>query len=608
VQGSSSVFQLNSCAKIPPLRQAFSVVGYSKKNNKMTKNDIEQLLSECLLRSKNYSLVITDLEGRYIYVNEVFKKRFAFMNIDFIGQPFWITIHPEDVEKCNIASYQCITNPNETFGVQVRKPDNLAGDFYWTEWEFSLFKDHDKRPVGILCLGHDITETERASRQAKEFAQKVETIIEEITDGFYVLNREWEFVKMNKVTEQILGIPREKLLGHKIWDLFPDTPDYNYPAAYRKAMNEYITVTFEDYRADLDKWFSTVCYPSQEGLTVFFRDITQEKKTEDRLKYSENKLRAILDSTTDGNILISPDYKILCFNKQANEVSKLAFGKPLEELADMWNYVFPDDKEDFYKDTQKALKGEHLKFEREIIFEQFSAWFEVSYFPVYDTNGIILGVTFNTTNIDRRKQTEIKLKQSETMLRALYDSSSEANTFIDKNFSILFANKLAKEICKSIFGREPQIGDKCLDYIVPDLQAEFSDYYQRVLQGETIYVEKEHFGSWWRFSLFPVYDSENNIVGISDNVKDITARKENELKILKQNETLQQIAWQQSHEVRRPVANILGMYNLLKDDQTATEEEKQKYLDYLLQATKELDKIIHKIVIQANENEYGTNE
>jgi light-regulated signal transduction histidine kinase (bacteriophytochrome) len=143
---------------------------------------------------------------------------------------------------------------------------------------------------------------------------------------------------------------------------------------------------------------------------------------------------------------------------------------------------------------------------------------------------------------------------------------------------------------------------------VPDLQAEFSDYYQRVLQGETIYVEKEHFGSWWRFSLFPVYDSENNIVGISDNVKDITARKENELKILKQNETLQQIAWQQSHEVRRPVANILGMYNLLKDDQTATEEEKQKYLDYLLQATKELDKIIHKIVIQANENEYGTNE
>lgn len=95
----------------------------------MTEQLIKNLLPEFIRNSETYSLVITDLEGRYNYVNDVFKKRFTFMNIDFIGQPFWITIHPEDVEKCNFISYQCITNPNQTFKIQVRKPDNLAGDF-----------------------------------------------------------------------------------------------------------------------------------------------------------------------------------------------------------------------------------------------------------------------------------------------------------------------------------------------------------------------------------------------------------------------------------------------------------------------------------------------
>ena len=561
------------------------------------------LIPDFLLNSQTYSLVLTDLEGRYSYVNDIFKKRFGFMNIDFINLPFSVAIHPDDVEKCNIAAYECITNPNKIVELKVRKPDDLQGDFYWTHWEFSLFKDQKQQPLGILCVGHDITETEKVSKQAKEFIQKVDTIIEEITDGFYVLNRDWEFIKMNKVAAQILGLPKEKLIGSKIWSIFPDSPVYNYPSAFRKAMNEYVTVTFEDYNADLERWFSAVCYPSPEGLNIFFKDITQEKSNQEELKHSENKLRAILDSTSDSNILISPDYKILCFNKKANEVSKMVFGKPLKELADMWAYVLPNDRELFNHNTQKALAGEYMIFEKEISFTNFSVWYEVSYYPVYDNEGKQLGFTFNTTNIDARKKAEAQLKQSQTMLRILYDSTQIASTFIDKNLCVLFTNKLTEEICLKIFGISPKIGDKYLDFIVPDLREEFADHYANVLKGKSIYAEKAYDNNWWHISLFPVYDTENNIVGISNNVKNITERKENELKILKQNETLRQIAWQQSHEVRRPVANILGIVKLLKGDEKSSKADKEKYLDYLFQSTEELDKIIRKILVKSNENE-----
>ncbi len=835
----------------------------------MDDGKIQSLLPKYLLHSEIYYVVITDLEGRYIFVNEVFRKRFAFLTEDFIGKPFDIAVHPEDVEKCNLASYQCITNPNRTFQVQVRKPDTPEGDYYWTSWEFSLFKDQNQNPIGIFCLGYDITETKRASRKAKEFAQKVDTIIEEITDGFCVLNRQWEFVKVNHVTEEILNKTKQELLGKKIWDLFPDTPEYNYPAQFRKAMNEYVTVAFEDYHADLDKWFSVVSYPSkeglsvffrditqekkmqqqlkdseyklraildnttdgnilvssdykiinfnktaakeskeifgksfyeggdiwefvkvnhvaeeilnktkqellgkkiwdlfpdtpeynypaqfrkamneyvivafedyradldrwfsavgypsQEGLSVFFRDITQEKKMQQQLKDSEYKLRAILDSTTDGNILVSSDYKIINFNKTAAKESKEIFGKSFYKGGDIWEFVLPEDKEAFWQDSQMALQGNILDFEKKIN----GIWFQVRYFPVYDDTGKIFGFTLNASNIDARKKAEEKLRQSEIMLRALYDSSNEALTLIDTNYKILYNNRLAKEITKSIFGRETQIGDDSLDYYVPEVREEFANYYQRVLQGETITVEKEYQSVWWRFNLYPVYDNENKIFAIAINLKNITRRKQQDLalqetqqrldktieaiphpllivdaetmqityvnaefekvfgyteqevlgettdfllperlrakhrffqkeylkkgglirnmgrylpalikdgrkiyidaslntfvasgkkhiiviledvseqkkqqdQILLQNETLQQIAWQQSHEVRRPVANILGLCELLQNYKDEPEEVKEKYIAYMVKATQELDEIIHKIVELSN--------
>lgn len=171
----------------------------------MTEEDIKLLLPECLLYSETYSLVITDLEGRYIFVNQVFAKRFSFICTDFIGQPAFIAIYPEDHATCLFAVEQCLANPGKIVKAHLRKPDTSQQDFYWTEWEFSTFKDKSGNILGILCLGHDITETERASRRAKEFAQKVETIIEEITEGFYQLDREWKFTKLIKSLSKSWG-------------------------------------------------------------------------------------------------------------------------------------------------------------------------------------------------------------------------------------------------------------------------------------------------------------------------------------------------------------------------------------------------------------------
>ena len=93
-----------------------------------------------------------------------------------------------------------------------------------------------------------------------------------------------------------------------------------------------------------------------------------------------------------------------------------------------------------------------------------------------------------------------------------------------------------------------------------------------------------------------MYDIFQHNVGIAINVRDITKRKQNEIKILQQNERLKQITWQHSHEVRRHIVNILGLYELIKDKDLMSEDERQIQLDNLLNETIQLDQVIHAIV------------
>lgn len=445
----------------------------------MNKNDIESLVPTWLLHSQAYSLIIMNFEGEYLFVNEVFRKRYSFLSPNLSDVSSLSTVHPEDIGKCKIAAEECMAHPEKTVSLQIRKPHALTGNFYWTSWEFSLFKDTAHQPIGILCLGHDINE---------------------------------------------------------------------------------------------------------------------ERQTQENLKNSENKLRAILDSTTDSNILISLDLKILSFNKVAQSQVSAFFSKAIHEGEDFRQYIIKEQEEIFYTNFNKALTlGTPMRLEKEInVAKDVSLWFAFSFIPVYDKEGKTIGVSYNTTNINNQKRAEEKLKQTEYMLSAVYHSTTEANILIGIDYHIIYFNKAAAEMVKKLSGQSLEVGSSYLPYVLADFQEEFTTNFNRALAGENIQVERTDGQYWYQFLLFPIYDREAKMVGVANNIRNITKRKSDEVKITKQNEQLKAIAWQQSHEVRRPVATILGLIQLIKmEDRKGYNET---YLNYLLQAAEELDAVIHKIV------------
>ncbi|EMR02156.1 hypothetical protein ADICEAN_02718 [Cesiribacter andamanensis AMV16] len=208
------------------------------------------------------------------------------------------------------------------------------------------------------------------------------------------------------MAEKKIGFCREELVGKCFWDLYPDTEDYNYPAAYKKAMREGISVMFQDYRPQSGQWYEITAYPSEEGLTILFKDVTDKKLAEDQVRDTNTKLTAILNSTSDINILIDADYRVISFNKMAQEsMRKFYDNRELAVGQNILEYVLPGTEEDFVRHFQSALSGIPVETKIKLAFKPgLALWFLVKYFPVYDPDQKVIGVAFNSTNIDKQQR------------------------------------------------------------------------------------------------------------------------------------------------------------------------------------------------------------
>lgn len=113
-----------------------------------------------------------------------------------------------------------------------------------------------------------------------------EIILERISDAFYSLDKDLKFEYINNVTERLLQIKREKVIGQYIYKVLPHSDIQKFVNRYKRALLKQITVEFKEYFNN--RWYEIRAFPSAEGLSVFFRDITQQKQEYQKMKYLAN--------------------------------------------------------------------------------------------------------------------------------------------------------------------------------------------------------------------------------------------------------------------------------------------------------------------------------
>ncbi|MEX0729421.1 MAG: ATP-binding protein [Aquisalimonadaceae bacterium] len=164
---------------------------------------------------------------------------------------------------------------------------NDAGEAVWVRSIGKAVRDASGAITRVQGALQDIDQRKRAERSLQDLAERLTATLESITDGFFLLDRQWRFSFVNGRAESILRRRRVELLGQSIWDAFPEAIGTRFEEAYRKAVETGESVSFNAGFEPLDLWVDVRAYPSAEGLAVYFLDMTERHRLEQRLQQAK---------------------------------------------------------------------------------------------------------------------------------------------------------------------------------------------------------------------------------------------------------------------------------------------------------------------------------
>jgi PAS domain S-box-containing protein len=156
------------------------------------------------------------------------------------------------------------------------------GSEFWVELNIVPISNKAGQVSHWVALQREITERKQAEAALIESKQQISKILESITDGFFTLDHQWRFTYFNQKAEQILQRTRTEILGQSLWEAIPEVVGSTFDHEYHRAVAQQITLRFEAFYSPLEKWFEVHAYPSCEGLSVVFNDITKRKQREQR--------------------------------------------------------------------------------------------------------------------------------------------------------------------------------------------------------------------------------------------------------------------------------------------------------------------------------------
>lgn len=267
------------------------------------KNNGQSLLVESFFDSSPDLLAVFDLEGRFIQVNAAYEQVLGFQPEDLIGHGFEVITHPDDI-LLSQESLGKLANQDTVRNVKVRWRD-INGEHRWFE---ASGRQVDNDLIYVVC--RDISERVELEADKKHLEKRLVATLSSMSDGFFMVDRNWRFTFVNPVAEQTLQVKSEQVLGKTLWECFPDALASVFERQYRKAMSSGESVHFETYFTPLSLWVEVHAYPSDDGLAVYFQDINERVFAQRHMQILERSVNAsingilIVDAQADDHPII----------------------------------------------------------------------------------------------------------------------------------------------------------------------------------------------------------------------------------------------------------------------------------------------------------------
>lgn len=158
--------------------------------------------------------------------------------------------------------------------------------------------------VGVSCFLRNVTEQILSQQALKESEERYRTQMERISDAFIAFDTDWNYSYVNKKASEIMGYDPLFLLGKKVWELFPEASNQTIYQSLIQAQSDQIPRHLELFDHQEGKWYENFVYPSQDGVSLFYRDITEQKNNSRLAEESQKQFELIFNSVSETMILV----------------------------------------------------------------------------------------------------------------------------------------------------------------------------------------------------------------------------------------------------------------------------------------------------------------
>jgi PAS domain S-box-containing protein len=303
--------------------------------------------------------------GRIIKVNDSFSRMFGYGCEELVGRSavelgLWIT--PEDRRKLvGKLKEQGLVQGMPIDG-RTKCGDSIKALIFAEPFYF-------KGESCILSTIIDLTQLNEMEEMVEESMRSYKELTDSIGDVFFAMDKDLRCTYWNKASERLTGIKANHAIGRSLFELFPENEESNATKAYKKALATGTEQTFlNEYRIkDKDYIFEITAYPSERGLSVFVKDVTERMKAETELAVSESRYRRLFDCMSSGVAVYEARDNGTCFVfKDLNIAAQRIENVRKEEIIGRCvSEVFPGVKEfglfDVFKRVWETGVPEHFR-------------------------------------------------------------------------------------------------------------------------------------------------------------------------------------------------------------------------------------------------------
>ena len=526
--------------KVPLYGETGEISGLIGINRDITerKRDLDQIRQNAntlrsIIETSTDLIFVKDMNLRYILFNPAGLRMMGRPLEDILGKTDYDLFDQQVGDQMGeIDRHLLETRESTTY--EIQRP--LVDGDRWLLITKYPFLSAQGEALGIVGIGHDITERKRAEAALQVSEANLLALMNNSSDSIFSIDTEHRLITFNLTFEQrfltnfkIKLVPGMRLADHVPRKMREDwTPWFN-----RALTGEHFSVEYHYVSKGVpgitDINFNPIRTPDGKitGVAVFNRDMTERIEAEAKLRESEQRYRAVVDNQSDLVSRSRPD-TTLTF---VNDAYCKFFGKTRDELIGHSHLMLSPESThaDILARIQTWLQkpGTYTQEFRHVMSDGEVRWIEWTDHAILDDDGRVIEFQSAGRDITARRQAELALQASEANLSALMNNTEDSIFSADTDMRILTLNSTFKTRYKLLFDSEIEVGMRLPDTVSDEVAQQWIPWFKQALTGKSVSVE-QHVTAldnefFFDVTFNPIVTPDNRVTGVAVFSRDVTA-------------------------------------------------------------------------------------